>query len=101
MLKNTEKTYRCSICGYLHYGDAPPETCPICDASAADFKEIDVVVRPERRDAGKERGGFRHLVEVRIIDCESARDLWNHKFVLGDASWGILGFGEVNHSPAW
>jgi nitrite reductase (NADH) large subunit len=55
MLKNTEKTYRCSICGYIHYGDTPPETCPICDATAADFKEIEVVVRPERRDAGKER----------------------------------------------
>ncbi len=55
MQKNTEKTYRCSICGYLHYGDTTPDTCPICDATAADFKEIEVTIRPERRDAGKER----------------------------------------------
>ncbi|MEE9369142.1 MAG: FAD-dependent oxidoreductase [Pontiella sp.] len=55
MQKNTEKTYRCSICGYIHYGITAPETCPICDATAADFKEIEAVVRPERCDPGKER----------------------------------------------
>lgn len=55
MHKNTEKTWRCSICGYIHYGDEPPETCLICDAKASDFKEIEVVVRPEHRDAGKDR----------------------------------------------
>ena len=55
MHKNTEKTWRCSICGYIHYGDDAPETCPICNAKAEDFKEIEVVVRPERRDAGEER----------------------------------------------
>ncbi len=55
MQKNTEKTYRCSICGYIHYGNEAPETCPICDAKAEDFKEIEVVLRPERRDPGHER----------------------------------------------
>ena len=55
MKKDMERTWRCSICGYLHYGDAPPELCPICHAKAEDFKEIDVVVRPERRDPGQER----------------------------------------------
>jgi len=55
MQKNTEKTWRCSICGFIHYGDAAPEICPICHAKAADFKEIEVAVRPERRDAGRDR----------------------------------------------
>lgn len=55
MQKNTETTWRCSICGYIHYGDEAPELCPICDASAADFKEIEVAVRPERRNAGHDR----------------------------------------------
>jgi nitrite reductase (NADH) large subunit len=55
MQKNTEKTFRCSICGYIHYGGGAPETCPICDAIAADFKEIEVVIRPKRCDPGKER----------------------------------------------
>ncbi|WP_322607977.1 FAD-dependent oxidoreductase [Pontiella agarivorans] len=55
MEKNSEKTWRCSICGYLHYGDEAPEICPICDAKPEDFKEIETTVRPERRNPGHER----------------------------------------------
>lgn len=55
MEKNSEKTWRCSICGYLHYGDDAPETCPICEAKPEDFKEIETAVRPERRNPGHER----------------------------------------------
>jgi nitrite reductase (NADH) large subunit len=55
MQQNTDKTWRCSICGYIHYGEEAPEVCPICDAKAEDFKQINAVVRPERRDAGRER----------------------------------------------
>ena len=55
MHTNTENTWRCSICGYLHYGAGAPELCPICDAKSVDFKEIEVVVRPENRDAGHDR----------------------------------------------
>ena len=55
MQKNTGKTWRCSICGYLHYGGEPPDTCPICGAKAADFKEIEGGLRPEHRDPGRER----------------------------------------------
>lgn len=52
---NIEKTWRCSICGFLHYGDHTPEICPICDAKAEDFKEIETTARPERRDPGRDR----------------------------------------------
>jgi len=27
----------CTVCGYLHEGDAPPEKCPICQAPASKF----------------------------------------------------------------
>jgi nitrite reductase (NADH) large subunit len=52
---NTEnkKTSRCSICGYLHYGNELPEACPICDAKAGDFKEVECVIKPERHDPGQ------------------------------------------------
>ncbi len=33
------KKYVCSICGYVHEGDAPPEKCPQCGAPAAKFSE--------------------------------------------------------------
>ena len=55
MEKNTEQTWRCSICGFIHYGDEAPEQCPICDAKSVDFKQIEVVVRPARMDPGQER----------------------------------------------
>ena len=31
------KKYVCGVCGYVHEGDAPPEKCPVCKASAAKF----------------------------------------------------------------
>ncbi len=31
------KKWRCTICNYIHEGDAPPETCPICKAPASKF----------------------------------------------------------------
>ena len=33
------KRYVCSICGYVHEGDAPTEKCPQCGAAAAKFSE--------------------------------------------------------------
>ena len=29
----------CSVCGYVHEGDEPPENCPVCKAPAEKFKE--------------------------------------------------------------
>ena len=31
--------YVCTICGYVHEGDAPPAECPICKAKADKFKK--------------------------------------------------------------
>jgi len=33
--------YVCSICGYVHEGNEPPEACPICKAPASKFKKQD------------------------------------------------------------
>ena len=29
----------CSVCGYVHEGDTPPERCPVCKAPASKFTE--------------------------------------------------------------
>ena len=29
-----EKSWRCSVCGYIHYGEFTPEKCPICNAKS-------------------------------------------------------------------
>lgn len=33
------KKWVCSVCGYVHEGDAPPAQCPVCKASSDKFVE--------------------------------------------------------------
>ena len=33
------KKFVCSVCGYVHEGDAAPEFCPVCKAPAEKFVE--------------------------------------------------------------
>ncbi|MCM1089738.1 MAG: NADH peroxidase [Butyrivibrio sp.] len=33
--------YVCSVCGYVHEGDTPPEECPICHVGADKFKAVE------------------------------------------------------------
>lgn len=35
-----EKTWRCVVCGYLHKGDEPPASCPICHTTADRFELV-------------------------------------------------------------
>ncbi len=32
------KTWVCNVCGYIHVGDEPPETCPLCYAKKERFQ---------------------------------------------------------------
>lgn len=34
------KKFICTVCGYIHEGDTPPEVCPICKAPASKFEEM-------------------------------------------------------------
>lgn len=33
------KKYICTVCGYVHEGERPPEKCPICGVGSEKFKE--------------------------------------------------------------
>ncbi len=33
------KKFKCTVCGYIHEGNAAPETCPVCKAPASKFVE--------------------------------------------------------------
>ncbi len=35
-----QKAWRCRICGYIHYGDEPPEKCPYCHFPQSTFKKV-------------------------------------------------------------
>jgi len=39
---SVEKKWKCTVCGYVHVGTEPPETCPVCGASGEKFEEITV-----------------------------------------------------------
>jgi len=48
------KRWRCTVCGYIHEDDAPPERCPICGADKSQFVLV-----------GNERTGLlREMIEV-------------------------------------
>lgn len=34
------KKFVCTICGYIHTGDTPPEICPVCKVGADKFNEV-------------------------------------------------------------
>lgn len=34
------KKWKCTVCGYIHEGDAPPKECPLCKAKADKFEEV-------------------------------------------------------------
>ena len=35
------KKFVCTVCGYVHTGDALPEVCPVCKVDSDKFKEMD------------------------------------------------------------
>ncbi len=34
------RKWKCTVCGYIHIGDEPPEICPVCGADRSKFIEI-------------------------------------------------------------
>ena len=52
------KKWKCTVCGYVHEGAEPPETCPVCGADKSKFIEITEEAAPpelkaEPREAEK------------------------------------------------
>jgi len=43
------KKWKCSVCGYVHTGDEPPEKCPVCGSGIIKFIELieDISPQPE------------------------------------------------------
>lgn len=41
------KSWRCTVCGYIHNGETPPDVCPICGAGPEAFEEV--MVEPEKQ----------------------------------------------------
>ncbi len=83
--------FRCKVCGWLHAGDVPPDTCPSCGSPADRF-------RPVATGLGQARTGFGGLppgARIRLlalvpatIDSPFARhDGPRLDVVTGDSAW--------------
>ena len=33
--------WRCTVCGYVHEGDEPPDLCPVCGVSSEKFEPVE------------------------------------------------------------
>ena len=33
--------WKCTVCGYIHEGDTPPETCPVCKQPKEKFVKLE------------------------------------------------------------
>ncbi|WP_024615677.1 NADH peroxidase [Clostridium sp. Ade.TY] len=58
------KRFVCTICGYVYEGEAAPEKCPVCGASADKFK----VQEGEMAWADEHRIGVAKGVDERIVE---------------------------------
>lgn len=58
------KKYVCTVCGYVHEGDSAPDKCPICQAPASKFKEME----EGKGWAAEHVVGVAKGVDQRIID---------------------------------
>ena len=58
------KKFVCTVCGYVHEGDPPPEKCPVCGVPASKFKEQ----AAEKSWAAEHVVGVANGVDERIIE---------------------------------
>ncbi len=58
------KKFVCTVCGYIHEGDTPPDFCPICKAPAEKFKEL----TSDLNWADEHRVGIVQDVDIKIIE---------------------------------
>lgn len=58
------KRFICTICGYIHEGDTPPDQCPICKAPADKFREME----DDLQFADEHRIGIAEDVDDEIIE---------------------------------
>lgn len=61
------KKFKCTICGYIHEGETPPEKCPQCGAPASKFVEVTETIG-EMSYASEHIVGIADGIDERIIE---------------------------------
>ena len=63
------KKWECSVCGYIHIGEEPPDECPVCGADSSKFAEvIEVAAENVKKENSPETnpGMFDKLVQLML-----------------------------------
>jgi ferredoxin hydrogenase len=47
--------WRCTVCGYVHQGEKPPQNCPLCKVPASKFVKLE---DPKPAKENAEKNGF-------------------------------------------
>lgn len=69
----SQKMWKCDVCGYVHRGDAPPDTCPICGVDADAFSPLEVTAtRAPKKTAAK--SGWRCVICHYVDDGDAPPD---------------------------
>jgi len=71
-MNQTKKAWRCNVCGYVHQGETPPEYCPVCGASAAEFALYPEPARPAVQPPANQ---WRCIICTYLHDGASAPDI--------------------------
>ena len=66
------KKFICTVCGYIHEGDAAPEKCPLFKVPASKFKEM------EETEGGLQFADEHVIGVAKGCDEEMIKDLNNH-----------------------
>ena len=62
----------CSVCGYVHDGDTPPEKCPVCNVSADKF------VKQDEKSSATDWATVHKIGEGQGVDAEVLQGLKDH-----------------------
>ena len=63
------KKWRCTVCGYIHEGEEPPEICPVCGADRSKFVEIVAEENDEKKSKTK-IDPIKLETETKTLDAE-------------------------------
>jgi rubredoxin/uncharacterized membrane protein len=62
------KRWECSVCGYIHEGEEPPDECPVCGADKSQFVLLEEVEGPASEGPREEvETADTHRTEIKIL----------------------------------
>ena len=82
------KKFVCTVCGYVHTGDAAPEACPVCGAPASKFVE-------QKAEAGACEGKKQLATRAKELGYDAIHDTV-HEMAKDEARHGCAFNGLLN-----